>query len=121
MFVYPVELIDWQVEKQGERSRLYWSTSSETNTEAFILERSLDGRNFEEIGRVGAAGFSQERIDYEFWDSAPYRGKNYYRLKTLDLNGALEHSEIRLIEFDEGRSKLNCLSKPNQQWKYFLC
>ncbi|MDQ3101901.1 MAG: hypothetical protein M3R08_10985, partial [Bacteroidota bacterium] len=33
-----------------------WSTASESNNDHFTIERSLDGTEFEGIGRVGAAG-----------------------------------------------------------------
>jgi hypothetical protein len=37
---------------------LFWVTASESNSKEFIVERSGDGTHFNAIGRVDAAGFS---------------------------------------------------------------
>jgi len=47
---------------------LEWSTALELNNERFIIQRSLDGISYEDIGRVDAAGLSNEETPYHFMD-----------------------------------------------------
>ncbi len=81
-----------------DMARLNWSTSSETNSSKFIVERSANGIEFEEIGRKDAAGNSNTILHYEFFDDGVLPGTSYYRIQELDFNGTYSPSEIRVIE-----------------------
>jgi hypothetical protein len=56
----------------------------------FLIQRSSDGKNFETIGRVEAAGNSTRLISYVFYDNNPLQGNNYYRLHQFDIDGKSE-------------------------------
>lgn len=92
--VLPVELIQFQANEQGELVKLDWATATELNSSHFELERSIDGREFETIGKVIGAGTSTERVDYKFVDKSPLLGANYYRLKQVDFDGTFDYSKI---------------------------
>jgi hypothetical protein len=74
---------------------IYWVTGSELNASHFVVERSSDGQNFEEIGKVKAEGNSQQALSYNFTDEnvATSTGHVYYRLRMVDLDGAFEYSK----------------------------
>lgn len=59
--------------------------------------KSADGTNWSTIGEVKAAGNSSVKLNYSFTDKAASAGKQYYRLKIVDLDGSVEYSEIRQI------------------------
>ncbi|WP_373553243.1 hypothetical protein [Haliscomenobacter sp.] len=63
------------------------------------IERSYDGNNFSEIGRIKGAGSSLERIDYSFVDRFPYQGTNYYRLRQVDYDGTTTFHKVIAVEF----------------------
>jgi hypothetical protein len=85
----PVSLIDFDAQLQTDRSVLVqWHTSWERNNKGYIIERSKDLINFEEIGQVvDVAGTSNSVNTYRFVDSAPYKGTSYYRLRQVDTDG----------------------------------
>ena len=60
---------------------------SESNSDYFILEKSKDLYTFAEVTRIRTSIYSNNRIDYEYLDRAPYDGVSYYRLIQVDLNG----------------------------------
>ncbi len=64
------------------------------------VERSADGRQFEEIGRVAGAGTTYEPQDYRFVDERPLRGINYYRLRQVDYDGTTEYHRVVAVSFD---------------------
>ncbi len=84
----PVELIFFETKSYKDYNQLNWQTASEKNSDYFQLEHSQNGNDFSEIGRVNAAGNSNEIINYSFRDEHPLRGISYYRLNEFDFNGA---------------------------------
>ena len=94
----PVELLNFEARLYDQnRVDLFWTTFSEINSSEFVVERSKDGFDFREIGRVTAAGFSSNNIDYFLSDYDPENGINYYRLKSVDLDGSYSYSDIRSV------------------------
>lgn len=96
----PIELLYFDAIKVGETVELEWVTSTEINTDYFEIQRSLDGINFETIGKLSAAGNSIEEIEYTFIDSKPEIGDNYYRIKQVDLDQKYEYLPIRVVNFE---------------------
>ena len=87
--VLPVVLASFTATKSEREVTLNWSTSSELNSDIFILSKSGDGVNFTEIDRVKAAGNSTRTINYSSVDINPFAGTSYYKLLQLDKDGKL--------------------------------
>lgn len=98
--VLPIILGDFNAVKVEDESHLYWNTYSTHNASHFEIERGGDGKNFEFKGKVNAPANSNDSIAYNYWDKEPLSGKNYYRLKLVDLSGKATYSEVRLVNFD---------------------
>ena len=96
----PAELTSWGGKALERANELNWSTASENNTMAFVIERSGNGRtNWQEVGRVNAAGFTNAEQSYTFMDDAPLF-VSYYRLRTVDFDGYYEYSDLIIVERD---------------------
>jgi len=85
---------------------LTWATASEINHDRFEVERVLMGANsligdFEPIGAVNSHGNSVELNRYQYTDQTPANGTNCYRLRSLDLDGSFEYSNIACVRFDQ--------------------
>jgi len=93
----PVEYTSFTALLNGKAVDLLWSTASEVNSDYFMIERSQDGKNFEAIGKVNAAGFSNSMKNYVFIDNNPKSGNNYYRLLQVDRDGKFEYSVIKVV------------------------
>jgi hypothetical protein len=83
----PIELFAFTARSSAASVELAWQTITETNNDFFTLERSLDGVNYSEIGRVAGQGTSREPHSYDFTDSGPLTGVSYYRLRQTDFDG----------------------------------
>jgi len=99
----PLIIGDFEAVKAEDEAHLYWNTFSTSNASHFEVQRSADARNFEFKGKVLAPAQSAENTAYNYWDKKPLPGKNYYRLKMVDLGGNFEYSEIRMVNFDNIR------------------
>lgn len=79
-------------------AQLKWSTSNETNSKSFIIERSTDnGVNFISIGSVDAKGSNSSVASYDFIDKSPVNGTNLYRLKEIDEDGSFKYSNVTSV------------------------
>lgn len=97
--VMPVELIFFTGVEAENGVLLNWATASEENFDYFQVERAAEGTNFEPLGEINGAGESYTRLDYSFEDEFPELGFNYYRLKSVDLDGTFEYSNVTLVRF----------------------
>ncbi len=97
--VLPVELVSFDVEGENETALVTWQTASEQGSSHFDVERSVDGRVFESIGSVEASHNSQQMIQYELVDDSPLEGLSFYRLKSVDLDGSYDFSNIKPFSF----------------------
>ncbi|WP_342085465.1 T9SS type A sorting domain-containing protein [Dyadobacter sp. OTU695] len=83
---------------------LSWTTTEESGSRYFDIERSSDTREFTRIGRVEMAGNSRVTQQYGFVDTRPLSGANYYRLRIADFDGSFQIS--RLIAIDNGANSI---------------
>jgi hypothetical protein len=107
----PVTLVSFDARAKGNEVQLNWSTESESNSSHFAVERSSNGRDFQEIGRVKSSRNSTTKKNYSFTDNAPRTGKNFYRLKMVDLDATFKYSEVRTVNI--GGSDLEFSFGPN--------
>lgn len=85
--VLPVELVSFAANCENENVMLNWQTASEHNSSSFILERSVDGVNWEFRSEIEAAGNSNSVLNYQYEDVNSERFVGYYRLTQVDLDG----------------------------------
>jgi len=96
--VLPVELGYFNAFGNDKEVDLYWLTYSEIRNDYFIIERSIDGLYFQEIGEVAGAGDSFEEIKYYFTDiQPPSVNRIYYRLRQVDFDGKETVHDIRSV------------------------
>lgn len=92
--ILPIELGSFTATHTGTEVNLEWMTVTEENNSHFIIQRTLDGVDYEDIGMVEGAGTSNDPIDYTYVDRRPYMGTSYYRLKQVDYDGKFGYSEV---------------------------
>jgi hypothetical protein len=78
--------------KVAEGASLDWSV--ESNPAKFEVLRSTNGINYSSIGSVGAA---VSKKAYQFTDNKPASGINYYRIKSIEADGATSFSIINAL------------------------
>ncbi len=94
----PVELTYFNATIIGGEVFLKWETASEVNHDYFAIEKSTDGSGFYEIGRAMDGEETAIGKEYGYWD-LPDKGLNYYRLRQVDLDGAFEYSDTKVVDF----------------------
>ncbi|MDQ6477209.1 DUF4347 domain-containing protein [Dyadobacter sp. LHD-138] len=108
----PVTLVSFGIVKREAAAVLSWTTSLETNSSHFEVERSAKGLTWRAIGSVKALTESSSLKKYEYLDMNPLSGENLYRLKMIDLDGTFAYSKIRSVVFDEEMISIGTYPNP---------
>jgi hypothetical protein len=96
----PVEWAGFEAQPEEAGVSLNWSTANETNNDRFEVQRSNDGVTFETIAEVDAAGNSSKLNSYNYFDTNPQNGTNFYQIVQVDLDGKNTASEILSVQFE---------------------
>jgi len=80
---------------------LQWATTFESNSKYFEIQRSNDGQQWAIIDTIIVKGIATG-AQYTYTDSTPHLGKNYYRFKTIDLDGKFDFSPIKSVDLESG-------------------
>ena len=90
--------VDYELELTGQNLQmgtlLTWSTLEEVTNEQFLIEKSIDGITFRNVGTVAGAGDSDDLLEYSFLDIMAATEMTYYRLKQVDTDGTNTLSKV---------------------------
>ena len=70
---------------------LSWQIISNVDIEYFTLERSLNGKDWENIREINCDNYADS---YQEYDNQPYDGNSYYRLKQTNYEGHSLYTSI---------------------------
>lgn len=100
--VLPVTFLMFTSNKTTEGNMLVWKTAHEENNAYFIIQRSYDGFDFEQVEIVKGAGTTNALTEYMYLDSSSSSLlTTYYRLKQVDFDGKFEYSNIVYLRGDK--------------------
>lgn len=85
-------IIQWKADSEQDKVILQWKTSQENDISKFVIERSIDNKNFYDIGEIASRGPGYQ---YQFEDNDLGKVKStfYYRLRIVNNDGTFEHND----------------------------
>lgn len=92
--VLPVKLINITAERINEIAKISWQVTNEFSIVSYILQRSLDGINFDNIVNIKASNSGSISNNYTFVDAKPLLGNAYYRILINEDNSNKWYSWI---------------------------
>ncbi|MBC7829460.1 MAG: T9SS type A sorting domain-containing protein [Chitinophagaceae bacterium] len=105
----PIKVKNFTAHAQSDNSVLLrWASVFEITSHKYVIQKSVDGRTFTDIGNLQAAGNSVQTISYSFSDRQLTNSGAYYRLKLVDLDGSFTYTKI--IYINNGQVSLGQLS-----------
>ena len=101
--------------KENGAVSINWVSNSEYRNDYFVIERSSDGINFEEIKTVEAFRYaSQEATQYTDIDEQPVLGDGFYRIRQVFEDGSFGYSSVQKVNFDVDLSKVGVFPNPTE-------
>ena len=108
----PLELAWFTAKSAQSGIDLNWEAARASGFSDFEVERSIDGRNFQTVGRVQAPSATFDTRRFVFGDTGLDAGCYYYRLKMNDLDGKFTYSPIRSACLEDYVPEVEILGNP---------
>jgi hypothetical protein len=111
--ILAVQLTNFTVESKDNDGLLSWTMDNGTGTEYFVIERSANGNDFDSIGMTASMN-NTAAFTYHFTDKSMLNGNNFYRLRTVNRDGALSYSGIVILtsNYTITTGKMNIFPNP---------
>jgi len=100
----PVTLLSFQAALDGNVVNVSWTTSHEDKLKRYEVQRSTNGVDFSTIGTAQPG-----KTAYLFKDKQPVAGYNYYRLRSVDIDGSQSFSTMVLVNVKNGADIISSL------------
>jgi hypothetical protein len=107
----PMLLLSFTGTSQANVATLQWATENETNSKWFVIERSGAAGGFDSIGVIEGINNGNETY-YSFTDAYMLSGNNYYRLREVDMTGAVRYSIVVTLSSMQVSSKMEVYPNP---------
>ena len=109
----PLQLLEFTGILKDRHVQLQWKTQNEVNTSHFIIERSVDGVSFSQVGKLPAKPITPF-ADYSFEDDPAgiVSRKLYYRLREVDKDGSFTFSNIVTVDISANSGTIRLHPNP---------
>ncbi len=99
--------IDFSAERVEDYVELSWEVPEENKLKGYQLERSINGKQFQDISWIPAMGSQRQSAAYLFIDENIFPNESlYYRVKAIDHNGRFEYSPVEEVRI------------PGEEWQF---
>jgi hypothetical protein len=95
--ILPLSFSSFTASEDNKNIYLKWETTGVYDNNIFIIEKSINGTNFEKLGSLNASGVNNF---YAYTDAHPAIGNNYYRIKKQEINGSFTYSPVVKISVE---------------------
>lgn len=90
----PLQVTQTAIELDNQRVSITWMTHHESDLDLFVIQRSLDGKQWEQLVAITATGNTKQQQIYQTTDSQPYEGTSFYRVGQIDFDGEEAYTEV---------------------------
>jgi lysophospholipase L1-like esterase len=97
----PLTLLNFTATPEGRAVTLHWTVADETGPMSFVIQRSKDATDFEDLAQETLAQQPAAADTASWTDDNPLTGKSYYRLKYGD-NTTSAYSRIVSVDLTAG-------------------
>lgn len=112
----PVELIWFTANHHNGNVILKWQVGQTESLDRFIIERSVDGTNWQEINNQPAV---YGKSIYTGTDASPHTSYNKYRIRVIRKNNSIIYSAIQRVYVPQKNEMINIYPNPASQ-KIFI-
>jgi hypothetical protein len=113
----PVTYTSIKASKKNLDVEVEWQVAEESGIQKYEIEKSADGIYFYTAGTVAARGNNSTEV-YDWLDTNPVTGNNYYRVRAIQTDGSFILSKTVLVRMDVGAGTFKVYPNPvlNQQF-----
>ena len=108
----PVTFASIKAYKQDKNIHVEWSVENERNIKEYGVEKSVNGTDFTTLNITRPTNNNGGSAGYVSVDTKPATGYNYYRIRSVDLNGSISYSTIVKVMIGTEKSDINIYPNP---------
>lgn len=108
--ILPLTFTYTKVFQRDNSLNVNFKTANERNVKQYDIERSADGIQFYNIARIDAGNNAIN--NYNWTDANPLAGNNFYRVKSMDIDGKSQYSDVMKGYSARGSVGLNVYPNP---------
>lgn len=98
--------------QHGPHINIEWKVDNEINMRQYHIEKSTNGFLFTSIGIKEVAANNAASSVYFFEDKNPVDGYNYYRIKSIDINGKTEYTNVIKVFINNMKQEISIFPNP---------
>ncbi len=111
IIIVPVTYSSIKAWQQDHDIVVEWKVENELNIKVYEVERSADGRNFVKVNTTAGKGNNVPSMFYNWLDTEPLKGNNYYRIRAIDYDGLAKYSQV--VSVNTGNGVRDIIVYPN--------
>jgi hypothetical protein len=109
-----VDAITIKASQQNGGVQVDWASATETDMASYEVEKSTYGTTFTKVNSTRALGNSTNPVNYNWFDTNPNMGTNFYRVKGIDKAGNIRYSDMVRVLFGKGEPAIVVYPNPLQ-------
>ena len=107
-----IDAITIKAQAKNNGVQVDWQAKTETDMDKYEVEKSTDGANFSKQNTTAAIGNSTVPVKYGWFDAAPVKGNNFYRIKAFDKAGAIKYTSIVKVNIGSAEPAITVVPNP---------
>ncbi|HLW19456.1 MAG TPA: hypothetical protein VKX33_04000 [Cyclobacteriaceae bacterium] len=112
--ILPIAWLSYGARQFAHGNLVSWSTAQERNNREFLVFKSIDAKQFDEIGGVTGTGYSNEIQHYDFLDRTLNTAHRiYYQIKQVDFDGRYDFSPVFDLSLAGSDDRISIFPNPS--------
>jgi Secretion system C-terminal sorting domain len=110
--VLPLSFTSIKAWQENKDVTVEWKVENEINIRQYETEKSGNGTQFTNLSATPATANGGRSASYQVTDAHPAAGYNYYRIKSIDLNGRTEYTGVVKVFIGKGKQEIIIYPNP---------
>jgi hypothetical protein len=114
----PVTFTSIKANAHDNKVSVEWNVENQSNMKQYEVERAADGNKFTTVAVVTANNSNTSA--YSWLDESPFAGNNYYRVRSVDVNGKIAYTSIVKAQISDISVSIKVFPNPATEAKVNL-
>jgi hypothetical protein len=110
MTALPVTFTSVKAYQEGKDIAVEWNVENESNMQQYEVEKSSDGNSFTKVATIAAINGIAN--NYHWLDQQLLPGYNYYRIRSVDINGKTNYTQVVKVLVGKSGSEITIYPNP---------